>query len=407
MKYHNFKFICMIFCILCLFFACQDASSPPPQIQRENLFSMSLGKMEDQLDLFQISGGGVSYKTRIAMQNGLFFIANGNSKKIVELTSFGDLLSMIYNPDSNPIPISLKTSTEANIGATRLAYQYPLLSPGEIVITSNQDVFVEDKLPQERKVLDEKTKILLDKVILRFSRTGEYKDYLGQEGIGGTPFPYIAGLYCTKNNEIVVVSMTQTNWQIFWYTQDGIPLYNVVIDRNTLPIPGKDKLIASLEKVVPDTEEHLLYLKLDYYKEAVDPNTQQSSGVEYASSSVFIMNPKDASYTGNITIPSVTKTDMEGQTKISYQRLYEFIGSANGRNLFFMMPDEKNSYVIMIYNIPLHTMKRISIAVSADEMFYNVFQLSNTGILSAIFASEFDARVVWWRTDKLIGEVRQ
>jgi hypothetical protein len=38
---------------------------------------------------------------------------------------------------------------------------------------------------------------------------------------------------------------------------------------------------------------------------------------------------------------------------------------------------------------------------------FNTFHLSGDGILSALLASEFEAKVVWWRTDRFIGEPRQ
>jgi hypothetical protein len=45
------------------------------------------------------------------------------------------------------------------------------------------------------------------------------------------------------------------------------------------------------------------------------------------------------------------------------------------------------------------------IQVRNDELEYNTFNLSAEGILSGLVATNWDARLVWWRTDRLLGEM--
>ena len=74
------------------------------ELNRQELFTLGLGKMEDQIDLFQTEGELFNLKNRICMRDGLFFIANGNSAKIMAFSSYGDLIYMLYNPERNPGP---------------------------------------------------------------------------------------------------------------------------------------------------------------------------------------------------------------------------------------------------------------------------------------------------------------
>jgi hypothetical protein len=72
-----------------------------------------------------------------------------------------------------------------------------------------------------------------------------------------------------------------------------------------------------------------------------------------------------------------------------------------------MMPEDDDTYSVMILNLNNKTMKKLSIAVDKQELYYSSFHLSSEGILSALFASKYDAKIVWWRTERLIGEARR
>ena len=61
-------------------------------VGENELFRLEYGSFEDELNLFSLSGTG-SVNTYMAMRDGFFYIANGESKKIMELNSYGDLLS--------------------------------------------------------------------------------------------------------------------------------------------------------------------------------------------------------------------------------------------------------------------------------------------------------------------------
>jgi hypothetical protein len=44
------------------------------------------------------------------------------------------------------------------------------------------------------------------------------------------------------------------------------------------------------------------------------------------------------------------------------------------------------------------------IQVAPDEFLFNAFSLSDDGIISAILATNWEVKLVWWRTDKFMGE---
>ena len=248
-----------------LFTSC-GAEKPSVAVKREQLFSLGYGPAEDQLDLFQLDGSKAPLKTCLVMSEGIFYISNGAGAKVVRYSSFGDPLSMIYNPDKASEPVLLKAvpqKGEAGApppgadaeGLGRKAVSYPFRAVGEIAVGPNQTVYVEDRLPPERRVQDKDSGAMLDHVVLRFGKDGQFLDYLGQEGIGGTPFPYILGLYSMPSDDCVVVSMTQSGWLVHWFDKAGVLVSSLKLGRDELPMPDKGQALkASLDKIIPDFE---------------------------------------------------------------------------------------------------------------------------------------------------------
>ena len=181
------------------------APSGIDSIQREDLFSLDIGPMEDQLALYGLEGDGKMRHAEIAMRDGLFYISDSNGGKIVRYNSYGDLLFMIYNDETGPAPMSLKTDIEDGAQVTRWAYTYPLRSTGKIAVDSRKHIYAEERLPSERHSFDTENKTLQDRVILHFDSEGRFIEYLGQGGQGGAPFPLLAGLYASVMDEIAVV----------------------------------------------------------------------------------------------------------------------------------------------------------------------------------------------------------
>ena len=375
-------------------------------LRREQLFSLGYGPAEDQIDLFQL-GDALPQKNRIAMREGIFYVSNGNGAKVTRFSSFGDVLSMIYDPERNPAPhlLSPPEAEGSESAAGRRAIPHPFRSIGEVAVDSRQRLYVEDRLPAERRVQDKDSSALLDHIVLRFDKDGKYLDYLGQEGLGGTPFPYISGLFATSSDDCVVVSMTQGAWLAHWFDSEGSVLASVKLSRDALPAPEKGgSTIASLDRIVPDPGSRSLLLKVDYYKESVDPATKSGTGIEFVSSWAFRMDPRDGSYPERWQVPTeerVSKTGSEGAS-IRYVQIPQFIGAA-GNYLFFMGADDEGKTYVTSLERTTRDARRFQIDIGEDESYYDAFFISREGILCALLGTKFEARFVWWRFDKVLA----
>jgi hypothetical protein len=389
-----------VICLLC----CACSGSGIKSIEREELFSLDIGPMEDQLALYKIEGDSGVRRTDFAMRDGLFYIADGNSGKIVRYNSYGDLLFMIYNEETNPEPASLKTNIEDSAQVTRWAFSYPLREPGKIAVDSRKHIYAEDRLPPERRRVDPESKALLDGIILHFDADGRFIEYLGQEGIGGSPFPRIAGLYTSTGDELVVVSRTPAGWNIYWYNASGTLLYLVQLKNNAIPAPPDwPAAMSAVDNIMAAPDSRRLFIKVDYYRNTFDESTNTRTGTEPDSSIIWVLNVEDGSYLDSLEVPLLEYPFTENGHTVNVRMLYSMMGALRNGRVFLYFPIE-TGYSILFLEIDSREQRRGYIQVNNEELQFNDFHLSPDGILCALLVDDWKAKLVWWRTDKFIGD---
>ena len=119
---------------------------------------------------------------------------------------------------------------------------------------------------------------------------------------------------------------------------------------------------------------------------------------------VWAMKVEDGSYTGNIVLPDYEyRLSGLGDDASVHRGIYSFLGVANGGKLFFYGPQE-GGYVLLILEKESSIRRHGFISVDEDELYYSSFSLSSTGIISALLASEYAVRLVWWRSSGLFAE---
>ncbi len=172
-------------------------------ISETELFSLPYGNFEEQLSVTDLNDvGGVRFG--IAMQDGFFYIVNGESKKILELNSYGDLLTLFYNEDSETARL-LENSNRPD-KSIHHEISYPFDYPGMVAADSNKNIYTVCSIPWDRQEKSDDGTTLYSHTVLRFARDGSSVDYIGQQGPGGTPFPYIKNIYTTSKDELVLVA---------------------------------------------------------------------------------------------------------------------------------------------------------------------------------------------------------
>jgi len=388
--------------LLVLFGSCTENN--PGSVEREDLFSIEIGPMEDQIALYNLDGTRGIRRMGFTMRDGLFYVADGNSGKIIRFNSYGDLLFMIYNEETNPPPFNLITNITDEEQATRWAYSYPLEQPGWIAVDSRKHIFVEDRLPVHAHRIDPETKSLLDGVILHFDHNGRFINYLGKEGIGGSPFPRIVGLKTSINDELAVICRLSDGWDIYWFNAQGALLYLIKFSTATIPsLPDWPEALAAVDHIAASPDSRKLLLKVDYSRDTFDQSTNTRTGSEPIQSLLWTLNIEDGTYTSSIEIPLYEVME-NGRSAIA-KVFYSMLGiTGNGRALLYF-PVE-TGYTLLFVDSFSREQRRGEINFSHDEIRYNDFFVSADGILSAMLADSYNVKFVWWRTDRFIGDMQ-
>ena len=402
-KKQKYLFYFMLFSSVFFFFACSK-NKGVSSVNEENLFSIEYGNFEDEINLFDISDVG-SLSTYMTMHNGFFYIANGESKKILELNSYGDLLNLFYNDEEME---SQKFADKNARNSTKKAISYPFNQLGPLAVDSRNYLYAADVLPAEKHEHDESQRLLLNFVILRFDSDGNFVDYIGQQGPGGTPFPFVKNIYVTKLNELVVLCTTNEGPFVYWYNEKGFLLYKIPITHQTIPDPVKDKddtsggkFYSSVGNVVPDWSSHKLFIHVDYYQEAVDSDSKILNGVDYAMSWLYQLDLETKRYEEPLEIPSYENVNLDSLTKETYEIPYDFLGVTENGWFFFIIPDDNGYLTQMVQPDGQRIIKR-SLSADHAKNVYASLSLSDGGIISGLFIQSDSAKIKWWRTDSLI-----
>jgi hypothetical protein len=400
------RYVCFFvaFGALSVFSGCESPRTPP--VVREDLFVLDIGRLEDQIALYDLAGDRGTRRTDLAMRDGLFYISDGSGGKIIRYNSYGDLLFMIYNEGTNPPPLTLKPLEEDSV-VTRWAVPYPLMENGEIAVDSRKHIYVRDRLPDERHGFDSENKALLESIILHFDADGRFVEYLGQDGIGGTPFPRIEGIFSSQRDELAVVCRIPAGWNVYWYGADGTLLFLVQLRNDAIPVPrDRDLVIPSLDGIAAAPDGRKLFIKVDYYRDTFDESTATRTGNEPDSSMIWIMDVEKEFYEKTLEIPFFEYTYMEKNRRITTRMPYSMMGVVRSGRIFFYFPVE-NGYSLLIMSPEPGSNNeqwRGFIQVDNTELQFNAFDLSSEGILSALLVDDWQVKVVWWRTDQFIGE---
>jgi len=398
------RHICIVlFCSL-LAFGCGQFGQVR-SVQREDLFTLDIGKMEDQLALFSFDRNRGMRRADIAMRDGLIYISDGNGGKILRFNSYGDLLFMIYNEETNPPPLTLRPLEEGSL-VTRWAISHPLREPTQITVDSRNHIFVRDRLPYERHSVDPLTGVLLDNVILHFDADGRFIDYLGREGIGGTPFPRIENIFTTLRDELVVVCRLPGGWNVYWYDAQGFFLFVVHLENDAIPIPlDRDDVVPSLDMISVGHNARRLYIKVDYYRHIHDETTGARTGIEPDSSVIWVMDAEGGIWERYVELPFFEHTALSQNRRLISRMPYSVIGITRSERVFLAFPLE-GGYSIRVMSLAAGAageQRRGFIEIDNADMQFNAFSLSPDGILSGLLAGDWQVRLVWWRTDRFFG----
>ena len=402
--YMNKYFVSFLCACCCFFYFSCSKNNVVESISETELFTLNYGNFEEQLSISDLNTVG-EVRYGIVMKDGFFYIVDGSSKKTMELNSYGDLLTLFYNEDSQTKEL-LEKSTQ-NPLSVRHQLGFPFDYPGKIAVDSKKCIYTVCTIPRNRQE-ESDNGLLYSQAVLRFTRDGSSVEYIGQQGPGGTPFPYIRNIYTTEKDELVVVSNSNEGMIIYWFTSDGFL-------KNMIPINSKDvptddipettnEIYWSLENVIPDTVENKLYVKIDYYSSYLDEESRVQSGINYLQTLLYPLDTETGLYGEPVSIPPYEESVVVDYSRLTYKIPYDFLGVTKNGWKYFIIKTEKGFNIEMIQNESQRILRRQFDINHEDNLFYTM-SVSHEGIITALYIDKNKARVVWYRTDTLIDAI--
>jgi hypothetical protein len=395
------RFNWMILGVL-LFTGCKGGGGDA--LLREDLFSLDIGRLEGEIDLYNDIRTRPAQKTSIAMTDGLFYISNASGQKITRYNSYGDLLFMIYNDETNPplLDIEVMTATDGP-QRTRWAVPYPLQSPGAIAVDRNKNLYVSDMLTPDQHRADSAGNILFDSLLLKFDANGMFVNYIGRQGVGGAPFPHIENIFISVDDEVAVVSAAGGSRIVYWFSSKGELLREMTFSNDELPVPeNREEALTLLDSISAAPDERIIYIKADYYREEFDETTRTRTGNAADSCSLWAYSVEQNEYIGETAVPFYENVTVIQGRRNSEELFYSLLGILGGREAVFSFPTTEGYAMLLLKTDGSQTARRRGfIKVGIEELEYSDFTVSPNGIISALLSTEWEAKVVWWRTDKL------
>lgn len=397
------KVIVPAFLLAFIFTGC-ERNNTIKSISETELFTLPYGNFEEQISIADLNEIG-DVRLGIAMREGFFYIVDGYSKKIMELNSYGDMLSLFYNEDSKISELLEKSDIPAESVLREIAY--PFDYPGQIELDSKKCIYTVCTIPRNRQEQGEGG-ILYSQAVLRFTRDGSSVDYIGQQGPGGTPFPHIRNIYTTEKDELVVVSNSTDGFIVYWFASDGFLKYMIPIStKNTPMIANNDsdsETYLTLENVIPDLNDYKLYVKVDYYSSFVDEDSKVQSGINYNQTLLYTLDCETGMYSEPVSIPPYEESVVVDYSKLTYKIPYDFLGVTKNGWKFFIIKTNNGFNIEMIQNESQKILHRHFDMKHNDNLYYSM-ALSHEGIITALYIDKDKARTVWYRTDNLIDAI--
>jgi hypothetical protein len=387
------------------------------ELVSSELFSLSMGKLEDQVDLFQFENAMVARPTSITMRDGWFYIANASAGKIMVFSSYGDLIFLLYNPQTNPAPtilgpVDLSRGTgstgerdSTGMASTRGFVAYPFADIGHIAVASDRTLYVEDAVSEAKEVKDTDRGMIRSRVILRFDRKGRSLPALGEEGVGGAPFPFVSALYVTSNDQLVVVCRLPKSWEVFWYSAEGAPLYQVEISSSNLPSKPEPGVTPVLVSVLPDQQSPLLYLLINSYREAAETRSGGPPPSDAVTSRVYKLDLRSQQYLpGWVELPANPphRTKQGLKTVEIPSPPSDLLGVSAAGYFYLLAYTDTNLYTLQIADPTGRVRAQRRVVIEDSELTFRDIHLSTSGIIYGLLADKSKARVAWWRSDLLL-----
>ncbi|OQY41074.1 MAG: hypothetical protein B6229_00150 [Spirochaetaceae bacterium 4572_7] len=384
--------------IIILLASCSKIQSVT-NVRKDDMFTLSIGNMDEELDFFSRDGIAFSLKSDIFMKDGFFYIANGNGKKIMKFNSFGNLLKKISPArQSETAPKDDSSWSFNEPGNIAVSKDFTFIEDTVEYNLSFRDEYIDTTKDTTKDATDYESHILNNKIVSIFNENGDYINYIGQEGLGGKPFPFINNIFTDIKDRLIVITQTTFFWTVYRYTQTGefIDSFEINLENNLPSLENSENTITQIDSIIPDRVNDRILVELTFYRKVLNENTGDIVSINQIKSRVYYYDLKTRSYISWMEIPK--KNDYNGQNVlldiVNGKYLYFISLGKDGLSQFLTITNE-NGYPIGEYNLNTD---------SANIIYSSFYVTPIDGIVTALLCTKYAGGISMWRTDKILEE---
>ena len=365
------KKLILVLAVFSLFACSRNADL---ELEKNTMFTLPYGALDDEVTPLAAS--------KVAMNDGFFYIIDSSLAKMMKFNSYGDLLLLQFNQEKNPTQILVHKSKE-NAPSNKAAVPFPYREPSQIAVTDDQAFFVADTLPDEECIWSSDFSCMLTGTVHCFDPQGKLICDLGQEGRAGTtPFSRITRLETTDSRHLAVHTQTPLGQVIYWFDENFNLLYSVLADKSILPQDDIAGHIVNIDSMAVSRTEPLLFVKTDFY-------TEDGDDIDFYKSSVCCYDLTLGKCVWNMDIP-VAET------------LYQLLGVYGKDQIYLMSPGDNDTYNLLILDGNKSISVNTPLAFGHKDIQLLELSLGSHGIITALISYEDEVSAVWWRSDKLL-----
>lgn len=365
------------------------------------LFSLNYGNFADEISQSDLNKVG-SVRYGIAMQDGFFYIVDGCSNKVLEMNSYGDLLTLFYNEDSELSSLLKKSELSADSFTWEITFPFDFNGP--VAVDSSKTIYAVCNLPAARKELTEEG-LLCTQVVMRMTRDGSSIDYIGVQGPGGSPYPNVKNIFITKADELVVVCNTNNGIVVYWYSKEGFLKNTIPVNLKNVPMikaaSAESEVYVTLDNIIPDPVDYKIYIKADYYNSYIDEDSRIQSGINFVQTLLYPMDCDTGVYEEAISIPAYEESIVIDYSKLTYKVPYDFLGVTPNGWKYFIIKTSDGFDIQMLQNESQKLIRRQFKVDLTQNLFFDLY-LSQDGIVTMLYLDKDKPKIVWYRTDSLI-----
>lgn len=340
-------------------------------LTQRTLFSVAVGPLEDQLEL---APGYEQAGVRLWLHSGIFHISNAPVRKVMRVSSFGDLLLLIYHPELNPKPAGL-TTVESDTVSTRLARSYAIGPVGHVAADGEGTIYLQEQLDPESWESD--GVMIRSHAVRRFDRTGEDLGYIGREGPTGSPFGFVEKLSVTDDGDLLVVTRDAESWQAFWFDREGLLRFRRRLAASDLQGSEEGPVAVEIVSVLA--------------ADSGPPHLLVEAVVEPSGRSALWHVDSDG-----VPILALAAPRSDGAP-------FRLIGGAGGW-LFFAARANSEITLLTITDDHGRPLAQVELSLQDPTVQLSELQVSNDGVLYGARIGPERVEFLWWRTDLLIKQ---